>query len=113
MFSSETTKLLTTLEDREIVWILEGAYPHQAQEYYKYTARARTLVDAEANTVPSSHPGIAMHQNREEELVSALRNAKHALKLADVLNAVLKDVNAARTEDFVKGVAQYFKGRDR
>ncbi len=111
MFSSETAKLLTALEDREIVWILEGAYHHQAQEYYKYNARARTLVDAETQNVPSSHPGIAMHKNREEELVSALRNANRALKLSYVLDAILKDLNAARHKESGVSIADFLKER--
>ncbi len=111
MFSSETTKLLTALEDWEIVWILEGAYRHKAKEYYEYTALARTLRDAEAQRVPSPHPGIAEHQDREEELVSALRSAKSALKLANVLDAILKDVNSARHKASGISIAEFLKER--
>ena len=113
MFKPDTLIKLSSLNEHEIVWMIEKSYAGFAKDYYKYMEQARRLEGVHVpDKIPSPYPHIAaMNQDRDEERESSLKNAKQALKLCNVLDGVLKDLREARHQAFGAELVEFFRSR--
>lgn len=113
MFKPDTIAKLKSLNEFEFVWLVEASYTHFAQKYYKYLAEARQLEGLHVpDTIPSPYPHAAPNNmNKDEERATALKNAQQAIKMCNVLDAVLKDLRAAQLEHSAKDIVDFLRSK--
>jgi hypothetical protein len=113
IFKQDTLNKIETLNENDIVHILEAAYASYSDRYWKAVDVARRLQNQDdliSDFCPSLRAHIApLHQHREDQLNTTLDNATHYKNLADILNYVLRDLNEARIQNSMKDIIDYIK----